>query len=113
MPPDEETLDRNRQSLKAVLKRVGHAFLVIDGVDHCGYEAWSRLEEELSELKNDGLSILVTSRVPFRRDTTKYACEHCSEGQEPVKIYWQCHSCCNEDSLVCVKCKIDGDVCPR
>lgn len=112
MAPNEETLDHNRQSLKTVLTQVGHAFLVIDGLDHCGHEAWFRLEEELSKLNNDGLSILVTSRVPFRRNTTQYDCDRCPE-KRPVKIYWQCHSCREEDYCVCGNCKIDGDVCPQ
>lgn len=110
-----------RQALHVRLQswKNSRAFLLLDGIDRCASTLRLFLEDELSALQEQGLSIFWTSRLAVfeQREAT---CDHLNHGDYPdddpltqdergALITWlKCREC---NEVLCFDCKCAGRLC--
>jgi hypothetical protein len=106
-----------RKALHQLLSTLENAFLVFDGFDRCSHGVDLFLEEELPRLREKGLRIMTTSRVPCLTEPLEDAnCDgnhgECPE-PGPHTIYWECQNCKSKEDcfILCPTCHSRGDIC--
>ncbi len=82
-----------QQALKSHISSLDHALLVVDGIDRCSSAVEHFLDNELAQLREYGLRVLTTSRVPSF--DMHYCCdrEGCPNQESPGHIFWDCQPC--------------------
>lgn len=93
----------------ADIRKVNHAFLVVDNLDQCNSSLKELLRRQLSILNDQGLSILVTSRLPQHERQEDVWCDFHEKGFFPQEFYWQCMIC--EKCFICEDCKGQEQLC--
>lgn len=82
-----------RDSLYTVLHSIPRAFLVIDDLDNCGYQAVKAIEKELGILQEYRLRTMITSRIA-RYPTVRWSCD--AGGGHSIRAdcdVWVCSDC--------------------
>ncbi|CAO2651400.1 Nn.00g039700.m01.CDS01 [Neocucurbitaria sp. VM-36] len=91
------------------IRKSGHAFLVVDNIDQCSSSLIELLQRELSILKRNGLSILITSRLPQHEHQQDVWCDFHEKGFFPLVFYEKCMSC--EKCFICEECRGQDKPC--
>lgn len=108
-----------REAISLLISKLDHAFVVIDDFDRCSPTADLFLENELSLLADQGLKILLTSRIAWLKTLPEDAqCDSCvKEDQKDLSVYWSCASCEGNGvehrytHILCEDCKEKGKTC--
>ncbi|KAH8893439.1 hypothetical protein GQ53DRAFT_745693 [Thozetella sp. PMI_491] len=106
-----------RQALETCVSALEHSFLIVDGIDRCNAAVSIFLEDEFARLRDKGLKVMTTSRIPCLReplDTAYYDCDGPGcEDPRNCRICWACENCRTEDSFIvmCAACMKKGLLC--
>ncbi|OAL56115.1 hypothetical protein IQ07DRAFT_498472 [Pyrenochaeta sp. DS3sAY3a] len=92
------------------LAKTGDVVLVIDHLDQCSPALRELVQGQLDILQDNGLKMLVTSRLPKYEPAVVRWCDY-HPRKTPIQIFWRCSSCQRED--ICVDCKKDGILCKQ
>ena len=99
-----------RDAVSARLDNCTSTFLVFDGLDRCNSSLRLLAETELSALRKQGLSIMVTSRLPVFEKPENITCDVCDhDGRTLLKLFYECKKC--DDFIMCIPDKEKGNVC--
>lgn len=109
--PTEEILENLKERLNC-LKR---AFLLVDGVDRCGWFSDTSFEFDILALQSLGLKVLLTSRtLAFNDEEWENATNSCDVCMRcPLRVYWRCESGLHEEPyILCQECHETSECCP-
>lgn len=106
-------IDSIAQALRlrtAELARKGDAVLIIDHLDQCSPALRELVQQQLNILQDEGLKILVTSRLPRHESAMTVWCDY-HPRDSPIKVFWRCSKCQQKD--ICINCKIKDPPCQQ
>ncbi|OCL11267.1 hypothetical protein AOQ84DRAFT_374160 [Glonium stellatum] len=100
-----------QKATHARLSNLHSAFLVLDGFDRCSPALGLLLERELSALHEQGMSIMLTSRLPVFEKPEDITCDihEPEELEEILRFFWECTNC--NDCIMCFPCREKGSLC--
>jgi hypothetical protein len=110
--PAVERMNTLRECLRHYLHSQ-HAFLILDGLDYFGAALQYVLRAELVNLQDQGLRIMLTTRLPdytIAPDNT--SCDGC-HSEESLKLFWTCMKCKPMGNYfdICYDCKEKKQPC--
>jgi hypothetical protein len=106
-------IDSIAQALRlriADLARKGDAVLVIDHIDQCSPALRELVQQQFNILQDEGLKILVTSRLPRHEPAMIIWCDY-HPRDSPLKVFWRCSKCKQKD--ICITCKKEDTSCQQ
>ncbi|USP77062.1 uncharacterized protein yc1106_04336 [Curvularia clavata] len=106
-------IDSIAQALRlriAELVRKGDAVLIIDHLDQCSPVLRELVQQQLDILQDEGLKILVTSRLPRHEPAMTIWCDYHPQ-DSPLKVFWRCSKCQQKD--ICINCKREDTPCQQ
>lgn len=116
--PTTPLIEVIHQELEVQLKRLKHAFLLVDGIDWCGRFSDTSLEFDIQRLQELGLKVFLTSRtLAFDEEDWEnggFLCDNCSnDDHNPLQVYWICKSESHpQDYILCQSCHVKLKSCP-
>lgn len=90
------------------LVREGDVVLIIDHLDRCSPALQELVQQHLSILQNEGMKILITSRLPTYEPAIDIFCDYHTQ-DTPLVVFWRCSKCQKRD--ICVNCKESDTRC--
>lgn len=92
------------------LADTGDAVLIIDHLDQCSPALRELIQGQLDILRDDGLKMLVTSRLPRHEPAVVVWCDY-HPPDRPIQAFWRCSKCQKTD--ICSSCKKGQNICKK
>ncbi|KAJ6278922.1 hypothetical protein J3E71DRAFT_402057 [Bipolaris maydis] len=106
-------IDSIAQALRlrtAELAKKGDVVLIIDHLEQCSPALRELVQQQFNILQDEGLKILVTSRLPRHEPAVSVWCDYHPEDL-PLKVFWRCSKCQQTD--ICITCKREDTPCQQ
>ncbi|XP_014555932.1 hypothetical protein COCVIDRAFT_101023 [Bipolaris victoriae FI3] len=106
-------IDSIAQALRlrtAELARKGDVVLIIDHLDQCSPALRELVQHHFDALQDEGLKILVTSRLPRHEPAMIIWCDYHPQ-DSPLTVFWRCSKCQQKD--ICIDCKREDTPCEQ
>lgn len=94
----------------AELVRKGDVVLIIDHLDQCSPALRELVQQQFNILQDEGLKILVTSRLPRHEPAIIIWCDYHPQ-DSPLQVFWRCSKCQQKD--ICINCKREDTPCQQ
>jgi len=94
----------------AELAKKGDVVLIIDHLDQCSTALRELIQQHLDVVQDEGLKILVTSRLPRHELVMNIWCDY-HPRDSPLTVFWRCSKCQERD--ICINCKREDTSCQQ
>jgi hypothetical protein len=115
----EPRIDVIRRALKMGIRSLDRAFLVMDGVDDCGWFTDFSMENDILQLQQVGLKVVLSSRTlcltSEELGQVRAYCDNCDEEMKRnLKVFWRCDSSHHDTPfIICSTCRESFGKCPK